>query len=222
MTLLKVVDHYIGHFKYMRTLLIVGCVIIVLVGVGFGYHWYRSSHNQKAHAALAEAIELFDRATRESTASLWDETDRALSQGYSDYSRSSLAPYFLAFQAQVELRRAQNSETGEKARELLQKAVDQMSKGMPFYDMYMIQLARMNLDSGSPKLQEAGHATLREIAQDKESTERGMALYYSGLRFFEMGDREQAVKEWAPLLNEADFMDSLWSQAAQQKLTYQA
>lgn len=124
MALLKIVDHYIGHFKYTRTLLMAFCLFIVVAGIGFGYHWYRSSYNQNAHVALAQAIELFDRADKESTANLWDETDRALSQGYSDYSRSSLAPYFLAFQAQVALRK---NDAPEKARELLQKAIDGMS-----------------------------------------------------------------------------------------------
>ena len=222
MTLLKVVDHYIGHFKYMRTLLLIGGVIIVLVGVGFGYRWYCNSYNQKAHAALAEAIELFERANRESTATLWDETDRALSQGYSDYSSSSLAPYFLAFQAQVALRKSHHSESSAQARELLKKAVSQMSAGMPFYAMYVIQLARMNMDAGSPELEKEGREKLNELAHDKNFAERGMALYYSGLRFFETGDREQAVKEWAPLFEEADFLDSLWAQAVQAKLSYQA
>jgi len=222
MALLKIVDHYVGHFKYMRTILMACCLLIVVGGIGFGYHWYRTSYNQNAHMALAEAIELFDRADKESKTDLWDETDRALSQGYSDYTRSSLAPYFLAFQAQVALRRNDAHAIPAKARDLLQKALQEMSSSMPFYEIYRVQLARMNADSGIKELEEAGSTSLKEIANDAKSSERGMALYYIGLRPFETGDREQAVLLWAPLFKDADFVDSLWAQMAQAKLDYWA
>lgn len=220
MTLLKVVDYYIGHNKYTRALLMACGLLIVLAGIGFGYRWYRSSYNQRAHAALAEAIELFDRANKDSTTSLWDETDRALAQGYSDYSGSSLAPYFLAFQAQVALQKI--PENVEKARELLQKALKNMSADMPFYGIYVIQLARMKSDSGIQDLEDEGIKTLQDVANNQKSSERGMALYYLGLRPFEAGDREQAIMMWTPLFKEADLANSFWSQIAQAKLDYQA
>lgn len=88
--------------------------------------------------------------------------------------------------------------------------------------MYVIQLARMNVDSGIKELEEAGIASLKEIANDAKSSERGMALYYLGLRPFETGDREQAVLLWTPLFKDTDFVGSLWSQLAQAKLDYEA
>lgn len=218
MTLLRVVDHYIGSFKYKRQIawglgIAFGLGIVVL-----GYQWYQTSYNHKAQEVFADAMELFERAQMESTQSLWDEADRAFAQGYSLYARSSLAPYFIAFRAQIALRKNEL----QMARELMGNALKQMSKGMPFYEMYAIQYARMGIDSGMPEVEKESLNELKKLAQDSKNSEQGMAIYYTGLRFFESGDREQALASWTPLLEQPSFADSLWSQAAQAQLLYQA
>ena len=161
MTLMRVVDYYAGRFKYTRhVLLTVGLGLLTLIAF-FGYRWYRQGQVEKAHAQLAGAIELFERADQENSG-LWQEVDQALENGYKQYANSSLAPFFLAFQAEVALRLGNT----EKARELEAKALHDLSKKSPFYMPYAITQARMNIDSGQPDLVNQGTQALQKLAED--------------------------------------------------------
>ena len=215
MTLLRVVDHYARRFKYTRQLLLAVALLLVLGVATFGYRWYGQWYTEKAHAELARAIELFERADQEGTQALWEEVDRSFSNGYSRNEGSSLAPYFLAFQAEAALRAGNN----DKARDLEKKVLDHVSKGSPFHTAYAIKYARMNIDSGQPALIEQGMQSLQALANDAGNNERDMALYYLGLIAFENRDRATAQKVWDVLIKTYG-QESMWAQIAQAKLDY--
>jgi tetratricopeptide (TPR) repeat protein len=218
MTWLKVFDHYVGQFKYARHIALALLLVLALFGALFLSRWYESYRTEQAHATLAHAIELFERAEQENTNVLWEEADRAFSQGYSHYSGLSLAPYFLAFQSEIALRQGD----AVKAREFLGKAVAMMSPKALLYTPYAIKCALMQLESGDPDLVEKGNKALHALAQDAKNPDRDMARYYEGLTLFESGDRPAAEKVWHDLLGGAQSADSIWAQIAQAKLDYTA
>lgn len=210
-------NYYIGHFRYGRAIALAILVAAGLAVAVFGYRWWSQHTTAQAHASLAQAVELFERADQENTQAAWGEADRAFSQGYTQHAGSSLAGYFLAFQAEVALRQG-NAET---ARELLSKAIQAMSATGPFYGAYKIKLALLQIDAGNPDLVAAGTQTLQQLANDPRNNDRDMAVYYLGLRSFQGGDRAAAEKIWQPLV-EMQGAESLWAQAAQAKLDYTA
>lgn len=218
MTWLKVFDHYVGQFKYARQVALACLLGLALVAALFLYRWYEGYRTEQAHGALAHAIELFERAEQENTNVLWDEADRAFSQGYSYYSGSSLAPYFLAFQSEIAARQGD----AEKARDLLDKAVKTMSRKVPLYSFYAVKLALMNIESGTPDLVEKGNHSLHALVHDSKNPDRDMARYYEGLSLFEKGDRPAAEKVWQALVGGSQSAGSIWAQIAQAKLDYTA
>ena len=218
MTWLKVFDHYVRQFKYARQVALACLLGLALVGVFFLYQWYEGYRTEQAHDALAHAIELFERAEQENTNVLWDEADRAFSQGYSYYSNSTLAPYFLAFQSEIAVRQGDFV----RARESMDKAVKAMAPSAPLYVAYALKLALMQIESGNPDLVEKGKKLLHTLAHDVKHSDRDMALYYEGLQLFEQGDRPAAEKVWNSLITSTRGADSIWAQIAQAKLDYAA
>ena len=183
----------------------------------FTYRWYSNMQTERAHAALAHAIEIFDRAQQKSDQVLWQEAGLAFEQGAQQYAHSSLAPYFIAFQSEVALQQGHL----EKARELMAQVVDKIQKDSPFYHAYVIKYARMNSDASQPELVEQGMQELNRETLDVQNLNRDMALYYQGLIPFEQGDRVAAKKIWDLLIKDYA-QDSLWAQRAQAKLDYMA
>lgn len=218
MTWLKVYDHYIRQFRYARQLALACLLGLALAGVFFLYQWYENYRTERAHDALAHAVELFERAEQENTNVLWDEADRAFSQGYSQYSNSTLAPYFLAFQSEIAARQGDAA----RARDAMEKAVRDMSSQAPLYSFYAIKLALMQIESDNPDMAEKGKKLLHALTHDVRNADRDMALYYEGLVLFEKGDRLAAEKIWRALIGSAQGADSIWAHIAQAKLDYAA
>jgi tetratricopeptide (TPR) repeat protein len=218
MTWLKVFDHYVRQFKYARQLALACLLGLALVGTFFLYRWYEGYRTEQAHDALAHAVELFERAEQENTDVLWDEADRAFSQGYSHYSGSTLAPYFLAFQSEIAARQGDFA----RARDIMDKAVRTMSPQAPLYGAYAVKLALMQIESGDPELVEKGKNSLHALAHDIRNSDHDMALYQEGLLLFEQGDRQAAEKVWHALIGSAQAADSIWAHIAQAKLDYAA
>lgn len=218
MTWLKVFDHYVRQFKYARQIALAFLLGLAVLAVVFLYRWYEGYKTEQAHGALMHAVELFERAEQENTNVLWDEADRAFSQGYSDNSSSSLAPYFLAYQSEIAARQGDLA----KARESMAQAVKKMSRKAPLYTQYAIKLALMQIESGDAKLVEAGNHLLHGLAHDAKSSDRDLALYQEGLLLFEKGDRAGAQKVWHHLIGSAHRAHSIWAQVAQAKLDYTA
>lgn len=213
----SVVQYYMRGIPYARPL-IIALLVFALGCVGFfTYRWYNSTQMEQAHAALARAIEIFDRAQQKSDQALWQEAALAFEQGIQQYAHSPLAPYFIAFQAEIALQQGH----AEKARELMAQVVKDVHKDSPFYHAYIIKYARMNCDAAQPELVEQGMQELRQEALDVQNLDRDMALYYQGLIPFEKGDRAAAQKIWDLLIQDYA-QDSLWAQRAQAKLDYMA
>lgn len=216
MTFSEAVKSYgreLNRYRYF-TIIAYGLLISACLAVGvWGYKFYNRSAGERAHGVLAQAVELYQRAERENTEALWNDTELALSQGYQQFSGSAVAPYFLALQSEV----AFNKGDFEKARDFLSQALTVMKKSSPLYPAYAIKLALMKIDAGDA----AGREELQALANSTDSQGRDMALYYQGVIDFDSGDRAGAEKAWSVLIK--DFgSDSVWAQAAKQQLDYTA
>src|SRR5262249_7202296 len=87
---------YMRHFKYARELFL-AIVLLVVAALGFfSYKWYVGYREQSAQQALADAIELFRKASATGTADDWSSVATQLQLAYDQHSHSYSAPYFLA------------------------------------------------------------------------------------------------------------------------------
>ena len=75
------------------------CLVGLGIGVFYGYWVYRNNQEEAAQFALATCLEDMERASVDES-SIWPTVALASETGYRQHSGSSLAPYFLALEAQ--------------------------------------------------------------------------------------------------------------------------
>lgn len=202
------------NFRYV----LIGAIVIGFLVVDvIGYRWYIRRYNERAQLALAEALDVYQKASREKAPHLWEEARQALAKGHEDFAGSSLDPYFLAYESDVVRYQGDHA----KAVALMTAAVRAMSKSSPLYGPYQIKLALIKVDSPDQKVHADGLADLEQLAQRGKSDHRDEALYYRGLIAFDSADRAMAEKYWNELIKEFG-KDSVWAQVAQAKLDYMA
>lgn len=215
MTLTKMINHYSQQVPYVRQIVITVVVIMGITAVGLTYRWYTHKRIAQAQQALAQAIELFN-DSRGTSDVKWKEIDEALANGYSAYGNTALGGYFLAFASESALYQGRIDE----ARELLAKALKNMSCSMPLYNEYVIKLASMNMNSSDKTLFAEGKNTLQSLIDNAKNKDRGMAAYYLGLYFFEHGERAAAQDVWSLLMKDTHQSQTVWATLAQAKLDY--
>jgi hypothetical protein len=152
----------------------------LLVGGSYlGYTSWRTSHNEKAQISLMESVNDLNTAVHAmgnaqvpelEVQQLFKSVKTDMEIGYSKYKWSSLAPFFLVYQAQAMTYLNEK----EEAYSLMQKAVGHFSSSSPYHMMYSIQVALRALDLG--KLQE-GESQLKVLAASKNDM-ADMAAYY--------------------------------------------
>lgn len=201
-----------------RWYLIAGVIAVILIADVVGWRWYSRRYNDRAQVALAQGIDLLDRARRDKVSHLWEEAGSAFRDGYQRYGRSSLAPYFLAFWADTVMHQGKHIE----ALDLMNKAVIVTPKSSKIYYPFVIKRALMKIDvgvlSGQEALAKEGKNDLAGLAKDKKNSQRDEAIYYLGLAAFDAGDLKAAEAIWKEL---AEFGEkSLWAKVAQAKLEY--
>lgn len=198
--------------------MVAGIIVAILVVDVVGWRWYSRRYNDRAQVALAQAIDLLDRARREKVSHLWEEAGSAFRDGYQRYGRSSLAPYFLAFWSDIALHQGKSSE----ALDLMNKAVIATPKSSKIYYPFAIKRSLMKIDVGVSNGQDAlakeGKNELAALAKDKKNSQRDEAIYYLGLAAFDSGDLKAAQAIWKEL--DQFGKKSLWAKIAQAKLEY--
>lgn len=217
MTITQFVSDSIGRNKYIRQLVMGGAFVAVIVAIIAGYMWYTQSQNEQAQALLSRSMEMYKRGIEEKDSSILDEADQSFSQGYKNFSGTSLAPFFLVYRSEIALRQNRQSDAGT----LLEEALTRMSSKSPLYVPYKIKLALLKVDSADKNVVQSGKELLDSLAADVKSKDRDMALYYKGLLHFNDGDRKSAETVW-DVLTKRYGSESVWVQAAQAKLDYLA
>lgn len=198
--------------RYGRILLIISTLMSFVIFGFFGYRWYHQRLAQQAHKDLAEHIESYNKALSLNNPN-WDTLEQAFSVGAQRYKRSALAPYFLAYQAQVLV---EQQKVGQ-AVELLNKVIVQMSEKAPLYNYYALKRALLKLDTQNETVKKEGESELAKLAQSKDIAVRDMALYYRGIDALTNNNKQLAQDSWNELINKAQ-PQSYWYTFAQEKL----
>ncbi|HAU30584.1 MAG: hypothetical protein UV79_C0004G0005 [candidate division TM6 bacterium GW2011_GWF2_43_17] len=212
-------DVFASYVKNSETRFWIWIVFLAFLFVGswYAYRAHQRGYEQKAQLALVQGIEALARAqSSDSVEHMWQSAEQVLSEGYRRYSRSSLAPYFLLFQADA----VAGQGDLERSRALAEDAAKYISQGAPLYEPLKIRAALQDIDSSDEKISARGRESLHAIAQDTKNIYQAMAVYFEGLLAFDSGDRASAEEIWALLMRGAK-KGSVWGELASAKLSYQ-
>lgn len=181
--------------KWMMYVGLVAAIFLTFFILRSGYHWHTNRVNAAAQQAFSSAMEHFSKAQSSKT-DMWADVAAEFKMGYEQHSSSSLAPYFLAYQAQALLQQGNRHE----AITVLETAIKDMSSSSPLFSIYKTQKALIKLDSEDGHMREHGLQELIALSQDTKNQHRDEALYYLGLHYMNSGNIAQAQIEWRTLV----------------------
>lgn len=184
--------------RAIRALTIGAIVTLAITASLWGYSYYGAYRAKNAQKELASCIELYEKAASAgATAALWPSVEMACKLGYERHSGSSLAPYFLSYQADALIKQNKIDE----AITVMGAMVSDLSKSSPLYSMYATKYALMQMDATDSAVRAAGLQTLAKLAEDTQNAQRDEALYYVGLYNWHNNDLAQAKEAWQKLVD---------------------
>lgn len=199
-------------------------VVTALAVVGLivgGLFWYRAravSQTQAAQKVLSSCLAEFEKVRAGGTPTQWQTLQTMCSVGYEKHKSSSLAPYFLAIQADALLAQGQ----ADQALTLLDSMIAGLPTSSPLYDLYKTKKLLIELDQSEDPLQSPAFEALKLFAYDTQNSQADYALYYLGEYYWHNKQTEQAHTVWNDLATrfKSDTKDgqSPWALLAQYKL----
>ncbi len=189
-------------YRYGKQVAFFALFAAIFFGGYQGYTWHKMTREKAAQYAVAEAIDELDKANYY----LLDakEQNIQLAQQYlkdaqlafdvvkNSHGSSDLAPYALAFEADIALRQGDN----KTALELLDKAVNAMSSKDMLYGMMQIKRALVRIDTADVA---GGVAELEKYAADKKNPQADTAAFYLGYYYMTADKIADAVRVWTAL-----------------------
>lgn len=215
--------------KYVRETLI-GAVILVAMVTGYMLnHWYKSYKDTKAFSGLLEVSRAYEKAeeygkkqqatrSKEDVRDPWEDVDVLLDAASSSNASSSLAPFFILYEAQLTLEQDHDQ---EKALSLLEKGLSKLSSGSVFYSLFNMKRIKMALDSEKPEVRKSALIDLIKISQDPTNYSFDEALYVLGVYHLHENKLQDAIDAWKRLVENQpknSLIVSPWAKHAQEKL----
>jgi hypothetical protein len=203
------------QLKYV--LLSVGIAVVVTAGF-VSYRWYSIHRAQAAQKHFAECLQEFNKAAQSGSQS-WGVIARIFELGAQEYSSTSMAPFFLAYQAQALLHEDKLLEAAGAMR----AAVSKMSKSNELYSLYLLKSILLDMDFSDYDLGFVSSDLLQkliDLASDKNNKQRDAALYYLGRYYVSKGEDAKARDTLQELVDMqqrsgVDEMPSAWVKEAQ-------
>ena len=193
-----------------RIALIAGLGAAALIAGFYGYRWHVGRADERAQRFFSESYKEYAQALASDNPS-WVTVEGAFKAGYKQAGSSSLAPYFLAFEADA----LAQQDKMQEAIAVLDKGLNAMGTRSPLYPLFAIKKAAMQLDAGDSALVSTAIENLKKLADDKQNIYRDMALYYLSSFYKAMGDETKArelEKEMRAVTLEGDVSSlSPWS-----------
>jgi len=187
-------NQLIDQFDKYRTYVIsIAVVAAATVGIGVYLYYSQINYEQAAQQALSEVMAEYSRAYE--APDLWQDVEIGAKTGYRQYTKSSLAPFFLNLQADALLQQ----DKADEALALMNDMVAKLSKSSPLYYVYSIKRARMNLNSEQEAAQKDGLEQLKALAENESNPQQDEALYYLGMHYQENNQQDQAQAVWQQL-----------------------
>lgn len=203
-----------GHI--IRIITVSVCAFLAATFIFLGYRWYYVSKQEVAQKALAEAIAEY-KTMAQGEQKDWDRMQMLFKVGAEQQSGSSLAPYFLAYQADSLLHGGKK----EEALAVMNSVVDALSAKSPLYSLFKTKRAMMRLDAQDEAIREKGVAELIELGRNDQNIYKDMALYQLGNYYWSMQKKSDAIQVWQDLIDQYQYdlvSPSPWAQLAQQKM----
>jgi tetratricopeptide (TPR) repeat protein len=213
------VHHQLMRGKGKQYIKIIGITagISVFLLCGFlCYRWYRVGVEQNAQKVLSENIAQYNAMLQAETKN-WEYIVQLFQAGAESQSHSSLAPYFLAFQADALIQDGRF----QQAFEVMTRMVQALPKSSPLYSLFKTKRAMMCLDMNDEAIQKEGVQELIALGRDKTNLQNDVALYQLGEYYLAKNDVTEAVNVWKELVGLYEFEvmhPSPWAQMAQRKL----
>ncbi len=164
-----------------------------------GYRWYKSYQEAFAHKAFAEAFDEFNKEQNS------QEAYYAFTEGAKRHEGSVLYPFFLFYESQVLNKQGKHLE----ALTTLKSGLDALSKNSPFYDLYNLKYALMQIDSQDKTVQQQGKDLLQLLSNNNKSEVQPLALYYLGYFSYAQDNIVQAQEYWSKMISLPDVPASL-------------
>jgi hypothetical protein len=189
-------------------------ILAIVAAIGYGsYTWYSSSREAYAHRLLTSGLQEFEQALTQDNAQSWQGVAETFAEGYKRAGNSNLAPIFLAFESEALLRQGK----ADQARERMHTVMKQLSQKSPFYYVYAIKAAMLDIDADDEMTQEQGLKQLTSLAQSMKNPQRDYALYQLGFYYF-MNEQTDKAKEYFARLVREFATTSPWAHQAQMLL----
>lgn len=187
-------DGFFIFFEKYRTYFLIGIVAVLsIVGLGAYWYFYSMNYEKSSQQLFSEILQEYNRAAESSE--LWSEVEMSAKTGYNQYRRSSLAPFFLAFQVDALL----GQQKHEEALAVMNLLMGKLSSSSLVYSVFKLKEARMKLDSKESQHQKEGVETLEALARDQKNMYQDQALYYLGMYYESHDQHDKASEIWRQL-----------------------
>lgn len=201
----RAVDFAIEHKKYV----LVGTLALALAGGGIvWYRWYSINLAQQAHKTLVETLKVFEAPIQKasptgkrnpeqfySASEKWTQVATLCADAYNQFSNTSLAPFFLTYQAEALLQMRKHDE----ALVLIKQAHAQL-KSQALRDFMSVKIALIGMDCSTQAMQQEGFLELKRLAENSNHMAHEFALYSLGLYFWDNKEFAQAKNYWQQML----------------------
>jgi hypothetical protein len=195
--------------KQISTKVIMIGIVAVIISGGFfmAYRWYSANREQAAQRAFNDCVQKYYGALAD--AQQWQNVERMCQEGYSQFTSSNLAPYFLVYKAEALMKQHKVKDALAEMDTMLASV---LPKASPVYSLYKIKRMLMAIDcdqdqvyvaelgqAGLEKIKKDALAQLDLLAHDTKNIYRDMALYYVGLYHWTHDALDLAKKTWQEL-----------------------
>lgn len=216
---------------YFTQVVLVAVLALGVAGSYYGYQMYIQKREAKAYEAFVEVAHAYKQAEEKSFRSVmpnqnslddlgivWKDVEVIIDAAYQANSHSYLAPFFLAYKANVML---EQGKSVDEAYECMKQAVAKSSSSSEFYDALKLKAAKMACDCSDEAVRAQGLQDLQALAANKKSVAQAEALYTLGVYYMMQNDVEHAKNYFSKILentNQDLFDSSLWVNEAKEKL----
>jgi len=187
----------VQSYRYSRHVSIVLLFAAIAVSAFWGYRWWHRQREEGAQKALSEGIYAYQEALQGKDDFAWGNVAMLFNVGHEQHSSSSLAPFFIMFNADALLRQGNRAEAIVK----FEEAIKTLPKDSAFLNLYKTKLALVRLDDETSDISEQGLKELNELANNAENSNRDMALYYVGLYYWSQNNIDDAKVVWQKLVD---------------------
>jgi len=233
--LFKPLDNFFKKIEPYKIHIISTISVVAVLSIGtFGYFYYKHNREERAFKALTSALEyfeapitkgedhkdddlsIFERKEFSSEQEKWEKVESVFKDEYSSFRNSNIASFFLAYQAEAQIRLGKFHEAIETLQMAIPKMTDPNSK-----NFYTIKLALVQMDTKEDASVENGLQLLKSIASEENNPARDLSLYQLGEYYWHLKNFNESKNYWNQLIlqySQDSKYPSPWADEAKKKL----